>query len=168
MNPSPSRPPEVRHLQRAHRQSQTPHRSKHRANQLGVVVIRAMAKRLGYLVKYQATARDDVVKSDEGQQGIGLEVHRLPLFYLLPWWLAAVVLRALDHVPGTAQREHAQVISRPPTERLANFGGVILGNAHAHLATGMESTRPVQLGSQSESAKCDALYSIQLDGARRP
>jgi hypothetical protein len=60
------------------------------------------------------------------------------------------------------------VISRPPTERLANFGCVILGNAHAHLATGMESTRPVQLCSQSESAKCDALYSIQLDGARRP
>jgi hypothetical protein len=67
-----------------------------------------------------------------------------------------------------AEREHAQMISRPPTERLANFGRVVPGQAHAHLATGMESTGYAQLGGQSESAKCDALYSIQFDDARRP
>jgi hypothetical protein len=68
----------------------------------------------------------------------------------------------------TAQREHAQMISRPPTERLANFGRVVPGQGHTHLATGMESTGYAQLGGQSESAKCDALYSIQFDDARRP
>jgi hypothetical protein len=67
-----------------------------------------------------------------------------------------------------AQHEHAQMVSRPPTERLANFGRVVPGQAHTHLATGMESTGHAQLGGQSESAKCDALYRIQLDGARRP
>ncbi len=84
VNPSSSRPTEVRHLQRAHRQSQTPHRSKQRAHQLGVVVISAMAKHQGYLVKYQATARDDDVKNDEGQQGFGVKVHWCPLFCFCP------------------------------------------------------------------------------------
>ena len=86
----------------------------------------------------------------------------------LSWRLAAVVLRALDHVPGTDRRMHAQVLSRPGTERLPTLWRVILGKAHTHLATGMESTGHAQLGGQSESAKCDALYSNQIDGARRP
>jgi hypothetical protein len=76
----PSLQPKIPHPQRAHRQRQTPRRPKHRAYQLGVVVVRALAKRLRFLVKHQPAARDDDVKSEKGQQGIGVEVHRCPLF----------------------------------------------------------------------------------------
>jgi hypothetical protein len=53
-----------------------PTRAKHRAHQLAVVVVCALAKRLHYLVKQQTAARDDDVKSEKGQQGFGVEVHR--------------------------------------------------------------------------------------------
>jgi hypothetical protein len=74
--PNFRRPPQVRHPQRAHRQRQAPHSPKHRAHQLNVIRVRALTKHLRYLIKPQTAARDDDVKSNEGQQGFGVEVHR--------------------------------------------------------------------------------------------
>jgi len=80
----PSRPAQVRHAQRAHRHRQTPHRPKHRAHQLGVVGVCALAKCTRYLVKHQPAARDDDVESEKGQQGFGVEVHGCSLFCFCP------------------------------------------------------------------------------------
>ena len=108
---SPTRPPallsttsSVCKVHRDFMADPLPHRPKHRAHQLGVVVVRAMAKRLRYRVKHQPAARDDDVKSDEGQQGFGVEVHGWSLFCFSTWRSAAVVLGPLDRVPGIERR----------------------------------------------------------------
>jgi hypothetical protein len=43
-----------------------------------------LAKRLRYLVEQQASDCDDDMKSEKGQQGFGVEVHRYPLFCFFP------------------------------------------------------------------------------------